>query len=131
MDRKDFLRILGVATLSPSVMIVSGTGTVKKEIPVSKFKPKRFPIYPDRTQFSFQEGNYICHTSFTYVKINQNNTDYLIPVKETTVDSKETNDKRFEYSVQEVKDNFIVDESNIYWFDSGFVIKYNPEIHHD
>ena len=84
MNRSDFLRILGIAALSPSVMIVHGqSSNVKHYVKLNKFNPKRWPIYPDRTQFSYQDGKGIYHTAFSYVKISRNGSEYLIPLKET------------------------------------------------
>lgn len=131
MERRDFLRILGIATLSPSVMIVNKTDAITQKFPVSKFNPKKWPIYPDRIQFSFQEKNNIAHTSFSYVKISRNDIEYLIPLKETCIGDESLMTKRFEWGANEIKDKFIVDESNEAWFDNGFIIKYNPEIHHN
>jgi len=132
MKRQDFLRILGIATLSPSVMITAGVSKeIKQDIPVHKFNPKKWPIYPDRVQFGYQEGEHIAYTAFSYVRINRNNTDYLIPIRETCMDREESMNKRFEYEANQITERFIVDESNKFMFENGFVIKYNPDIHHD
>jgi len=132
MNRSDFLRILGIAALSPSVMIVHGqSSNVKHYVKLNKFNPKRWPIYPDRTQFSYQDGKGIYHTAFSYVKISRNGSEYLIPLKETSLGNEELMTKRFEWEAKEISENFIVDEANQVWFDNGFVIKYDPKIHHN
>jgi len=132
MKRHDFLRILGIAALSPSVIISTAVSKkIKQDIPVHKFNPKKWPIYPDRVQFGYREEKHIAYTAFSYVMINRNNTDYLIPLRETCIGSEEPMNKRFEYEAKQITERFIVDESNKFMFENGFVIKYNPDIHHD
>jgi len=126
MKRSEFLKILGITAISPSLLITSGD----KMMPASKFNPKRWPIYPEVINFSRPEYTFnVCHTFFSYVKINRNNMDYLIPVREIGVNDRQMTKERFEHEVKMVQENFIVDEQNHFLFDNKFIIKYDSKIH--
>jgi len=129
MNRLNFLKILGVSALTPSVLVLDSANGIVNEMPVTKFKPKNWPIYPDKIQLSFKEGQYMAYASFAYVKITRNNSEFLIPVKETCLGDEKLNNARFEWSVKDVQDKFVVDETNQMRFDKGFIIKYDPQIH--
>jgi hypothetical protein len=125
MNRGDFFKVLGIVAASPSILLVGGNS-----VQIVKWNPKRWPIYPDRVQFGIEEYGHLMHTSFSYVKINRNNTDYLIPLRETNTDENNLK-RRFEYEAEQIKEMYQVDESNNWLFDNGLVVKYNPNIHNN
>jgi hypothetical protein len=130
MKRSSFLKsLLGIA-VAPKIAIEAARNDpfkaaplLTRELPtVTQRVSKTWPIYPDRVEF-FHGGNNVYYHFISYVKINRNNIDYLVLVREIGVNEKEYAEKRFEYSCKEVYDKFIVPE------DGRFVIRYNKHIH--
>jgi len=130
MNRLDFLRIIGLATVVPSVPVMPENEGIKRpSVAIKDFKPKRWPIYPEVTSFEYKEGTYVITSLFTYVKINRKGKDYLIPVRERRVGDDKTKD-RFEWMVNQTLKEFEVgDELKNEWFKYGLIIKYDPNIH--
>lgn len=130
MNRLQFLKTLGISALASTVLTVYSED--KKEIvPIQKFNPKQWPIYPDKIQFSHFNYKWkeLETAILTYVKIKRDGIYYLIQVKETCLGDDKKASKRFESNVSMVQDNFIVDPSNQYLFDNNFIIKYDKDIH--
>ena len=129
MKRSDFLKSLGVVIVAPSVFISTKEG-VLKEIPTSNLKLKRYPIYPDRNQWSFfnAKWNIMEHNAFAYVKINRDNKDYLVLVRESHLgESVNKLNDRFDYQCEQVNKYYQVSEANQFCGQ----VEYNPTIHHD
>lgn len=129
MNRADFFKILGITALAPSVIIQRTA--VEEPVSLEKFNPKRWPIYPEVISFSMQNRNYLEHTFFSYVKINRHWVYYLIPVKECGIGGMDNVESRFKNTIDQVDKEFVVDKGNQFMFDMGFIIKYDPKIHHD
>ncbi len=130
MNRVQFLKAIGISVLAPSVITCYSEGK-KEEVPINDFTPNRWPIYPDKIEY----GRFHPPTSkmeyviFTYVKIERNGIDYLVPVKESGIYDLIKTRQRFEYNVKQVQEKFIIDEANSWAFDNGLVIKYDKYIH--
>jgi hypothetical protein len=129
MTRSDFFKVFGFTLISPTILTSNAKGEIIEET-IETFKPKRWPIYPDKIEMSFKEpSNAIQHTVFTFVKIERNNSQFLIPVREHYFGDKHKMIERFEWNVKKVQESFIVDELRTDWFDNGFIIRYDPNIH--
>lgn len=129
MNRADFFKILGITALTPSVIIQRTV--VEEPVSLAKFNPKRWPIYPETVSFSMQNRNYLEHTFFSYVKINRDWVYYLIPVKECGIGDVDRVEARFKFEAEEIREKFIVDKDNAFFFENGFIIKYDPQIQHN
>jgi hypothetical protein len=149
MKRSAFLKILGILPLAPSVLMAKEKELVKVPTITNSTvnKAKRWPIYPECRASLYEDITELTGTSvftytlFTYVKINRSGNDYLIPLKETyTHLSKQKGDnetllyERIHLNAKKIYDNYMVDENSIHyqaWVDGGFIVKFNPDIHHD
>ncbi len=138
MERKNFLKSIALAFLAPSVLIPEKTES--KPVAVYKHRPepspsyfphkKSWPIYPDKNEHlaGIAHGNetILCYKLFTYVKINRNGVDYLIPVREDGYGDHKKVIQRFENDVNWIRDNYKVDNWQL---DNKIIYKYNPQIH--
>ncbi len=130
MNRVQFLKAIGISVLAPSVITCYSEGK-KEDIPVNKFKPKQWPIYPDKIEYGYLSSPTSCakFTIFTFVKIERKGTEYLVPVKESGIDELIKTRQRFEYNVKQVQEKFIIDETSPLSKMSWYIIKYDKDIH--
>jgi len=128
MTRSDFFKVFGFAIIAPSILIPNENG-VKVELPTEKFNPKRWPIYPDRIDFSYIDGKKTCRVLSTYVKIERDGVEWLIPVRDITFDDMEMAKERFEYHADLTQEKYIINENLTGAFGQSCQIKYDPSIH--
>jgi len=125
MTRSDFLKALGISAMMPSVLISSTIGNEVTQV-VDENKQYKYPIYPDVIN-AYRTTQYGMETiMFTYVKIEREGHFYLIPVKESGIGDGKKTKERFEYMVNNIQKDYIVDEWQV---EMGFAIKYNKSIH--
>ena len=135
MKRSDFLKLLGISALTPSVLIPGKIAGNYKEVPIEKAKFKRWPIYPDRNQWSnyyHRDYSKIEHNAMAYVKVNRDGEDYLIIVREQCIGGTiEDLNRRFEYACQSAQEKYIIENPDLTINGIRLYTKYDPLIHHN
>lgn len=125
MNRNSFLKLLGVSVVAPTVYVDAQLSKpVNAKTDVVKFK--QYPIYPDRNEWWVKMNNGdIQHNLMSYVKINRNNEEYLVLVRECGINSEFRHVFiRFENSVKRINEEYKISESF-----PQLYLKYNPKIH--
>lgn len=132
MKRSDFLKVFGIALTTPTIFIPLGDGTTK-EVLVEKSKLKRWPIYPDRNQWSnpyYMNPSMMEHNAMAYVKVKHSGDDYLVLVRESRIGGTlEDLNSRFEYYCEETKEKYIITNPDLSINGIPIFTKYNPSIH--
>lgn len=130
MNRLDFLKSLGVAVLTPSVLVPNDFGEYN-ELPNSIPKFKRWPIYPEYNHFAYKDSENLVYHYSSYVKILRNGFEFLVFVREDGIGFNEEIKERFHFSVNEVLEKYKIPKDVDFYINNGFIIKYNKSIHNN